>query len=224
VRCVPFSEDGRLLASASDDGSVLLWDARTRRAAGAIPGRAPLLACALGGAPGSAQTLYSAGVEGVVRAYDLRAVSGGSGGTNMGLDALSEAMHVFLRPPLGIAQTNETTSGYWHGTDVDLMPFGGGQYGYTRVAPSKDYLFVPKREGTMMLLHRVRLAVVPGDTAKRLRLRQRHHARSKLEAVICFSRAAGGSLQPGRLLVARRAGCGWALRPGACQWRCAGGR
>jgi hypothetical protein len=98
--------------------------------------------------------------------------SGGTGGMNMGLDALSEVMHVFLQPPLGIIQTNATTSGLWHGTDVDLMPFGGGQYGYTRVAPSKDYLFMPKREGTMMLLHRVRLAVVPGDTAKRLWLRQ----------------------------------------------------
>ena len=69
------------LASASDDGSVLLWDARARRAAGAVPGRAPLLACAYGA---DAHTLYCAGVEGVVRAYDLRGGSGGSSGGSSG--------------------------------------------------------------------------------------------------------------------------------------------
>ncbi len=69
------------LASASDDGSVLLWDARARRAAGAVPGRAPLLACAYGA---DAHTLYCAGVEGVVRAYDLRGGSGGGSGSGSG--------------------------------------------------------------------------------------------------------------------------------------------
>jgi Prp8 binding protein len=69
------------LASASDDGSVLLWDARARRAAGAVPGRAPLLACAYGA---DAHTLYCAGVEGVVRAYDLRGGSSSGSGSGSG--------------------------------------------------------------------------------------------------------------------------------------------
>ena len=69
IAAAPQDACGALLASASDDGSAILWDARTRHAAARVPGRHPLLACALG--PHS-HALYTAGVEGVVRAYDLR--------------------------------------------------------------------------------------------------------------------------------------------------------
>ncbi len=62
-----------LLASVSDDGCARLWDSRVRHCAATIPGHYPLLACAFV-AGSSAQSLFCAGVEGVIRAYDLRAL------------------------------------------------------------------------------------------------------------------------------------------------------
>lgn len=70
--------DPHALLSASDDGSLTLWDSRTRTPALYIPGSYPLLACSFGSLP---TTLLGAGIEGVIHAYDTRALpSGGSGG------------------------------------------------------------------------------------------------------------------------------------------------
>jgi Prp8 binding protein len=66
---------GALLASASDDGSVRVWDARARRSVFCVPGAHPLLAVALA-ADGA--RVFCAGTEGVVRAYELRG-GGGAG-------------------------------------------------------------------------------------------------------------------------------------------------
>jgi hypothetical protein len=90
-----------------------------------------------------------------------RMVSTGSEASGMGLDSLSEALHVFLRPPLGEAETNTSVTGRWHGTNVNLMQFGGGQYWCTRVAPAGYYRFVP-RQARAMAMHRVRLRVTSG--------------------------------------------------------------
>ena len=78
-----------LLASASDDGACILWDARSRHSVAHIPGNFPLLACALDSSSAS-QTLFTAGVEGVIRAYDLRGMgsSSSSSGSGSGSEGL----------------------------------------------------------------------------------------------------------------------------------------
>ena len=109
-------------------------------------------------------------VEGMIL-VDLvtrRMTTTGSAAEGMGLDSLSEALHVFLQPPLGEAETNTSTSGRWFGTNVDLMAYGGGQYWYTRM-PS-HYLFLP-RPGRGAAMQRVGLAVRSGG-AKVLWLEQ----------------------------------------------------
>ena len=86
----------------------------------------------------------------------------GSEATGMGLNSLSETIHVFLTPPLGGVSTNTSVSGVWHGSSVDLMQFGGGQYWYTRQGHSgSHYLFLPKT-GRAMGIYRVSLRVVSG--------------------------------------------------------------
>jgi hypothetical protein len=96
-------------------------------------------------------------VDLVTRRMTTTGSAADSGG--LGLDSLSEALHVFLRPPLGEAETNTSSSGRWHGTDVDLMAFGGGQYWYTRF--SSYYVFLP-RPGRGGMMQRVRLELSEG--------------------------------------------------------------
>lgn len=95
-------------------------------------------------------------VEGLILA-DLvtrRMETTGNEATGMHADSLSEAVHAFLKPPVGA-----TTTGGWFGTSVDLIAYGGGQYWYTRrplIPPAEDgstwaYLFLPKAGGAREL-------------------------------------------------------------------------
>jgi hypothetical protein len=90
-------------------------------------------------------------------------VATGGGATTMGLDTLSEAVHLFLVPPLNMTGNESRAEGRWHGAGVDLMQYGGGQYLYTRMGgrSSEDYLFVP--QGVAISLSRVRLSVRAGS-------------------------------------------------------------
>ena len=79
-----------------------------------------------------------------------RVTTTGSEATGLGLDALSEAVHVFLPSPGADA---------WLGTGVDLMAFGGGGYWYTREPAGEgggSLLFLPRHDRGLFA-HRVRL-------------------------------------------------------------------
>jgi len=62
-----------------------------------------------------------------------------------GAEADAVSLHLALLPPLG---ANDTVSGRWRTTDVDLVRFGQGGYWYTRQADQK-YLFLPKTQGRL---------------------------------------------------------------------------
>ena len=81
--------DAPLVASASDDGSVRVWDARTRRSVFAVTGAHPLLAVALS-ADGS--SFFCAGTEGYVRAYELRGGGGADAVASMELAGHSDTI------------------------------------------------------------------------------------------------------------------------------------
>lgn len=94
-------------------------------------------------------------------------VSTGGGASSMGLDTLSEAVHLFLVPPLFLPPLADTVDpvrreGRWHGAGIDLMQYGGGLYQYTRMGPrgSDNYLFVPS--GSAISLHRLKVSVRTG--------------------------------------------------------------
>ena len=106
-------------------------------------------------------------VEGgvLVDVVTRRLVATGSAATIMELDTLSEAVQLFLVPPLGEAETNTTTSGRWHGaSEASLMQFGGGQYTYTRMMPGggHTYLFVPRAGNAAITMHRLTMSLQSG--------------------------------------------------------------
>ena len=106
-------------------------------------------------------------VEGgvLVDVVTRRLVATGSAATTMELDTLSEAVQLFLVPPLGEAETNVSVRGRWHGAaDASLMQFGGGAYMYTRVMPpgGHTYLFVPRAGSAAITMHRLTLSLQSG--------------------------------------------------------------
>jgi Prp8 binding protein len=71
-----------LLVSASDDGSLRVWDARSKHCVLVLPGQFPALACAFAA---DGHSVFGAGVEGCIRQFDLRrsassSSAGGQGG------------------------------------------------------------------------------------------------------------------------------------------------
>lgn len=97
-----------------------------------------------------------------------RMVATGSMATGMGLNSLSETLHLFIQPPLQlILDTTPTlqsnsTSGVWYGTNADLMQFGGGQYWYSRQglhSIKNDYIFLPRTGRGAMNVYRLTLGI-----------------------------------------------------------------
>jgi hypothetical protein len=99
-----------------------------------------------------------------------RMLATGSTATGMGMNSLSEAVHLFLVPPLQPLSegggSQNTSSGVWYSTDVDLMQFGGGQYWYTRQeGAGHEYLFLPRIGRGGMNVYRLKLGVLFGVRA-----------------------------------------------------------
>src|SRR5262249_38086993 len=72
LRHVAFSPDGRLLASASDDTAVRVWDLTTRRLLHTLDEHTQGVCClSFGGPSARAPLLGSASTDGTVRVWDI---------------------------------------------------------------------------------------------------------------------------------------------------------
>jgi WD40 repeat protein/tRNA A-37 threonylcarbamoyl transferase component Bud32/tetratricopeptide (TPR) repeat protein len=109
VLAASFAPDGRLLATAGDDGSVRLWDAATAEELTVLPGHKGL-AFAVRFAP-DGKTLASGGSDGKVRIWEAR-----SGKELAALDACTGAVLALAYSPDGAALAS--AGGTWGKPDV----------------------------------------------------------------------------------------------------------
>ena len=69
--CSPLRRGPSLVASGGDDGSVKVWDVRSKRCALSLPGRYPVTAVCFGG---DGSRIYSGGVDNDITVWDVRKV------------------------------------------------------------------------------------------------------------------------------------------------------
>ncbi len=156
-----------LLASASDDGSAKVWDARAgRRAAFDVPGAAPLLAVALS-ADGS--TVFCAGTEAVVRGFELRAGGGARAAPALELAAAADTVLSLALSRAGSHLLSFAADGGLRAWDVRPYVAGGAAARATRAfAGGAPNSFEANRVGCAWAADGDRVATGGGDKLARV--------------------------------------------------------